>query len=153
MKIELTVNGQEHSLDVPPEATLLEALREQLNLFGAREGCGIGMCGACTVLLDGRAVSSCILLAAQADGREVVTVEGLAEDEGLHPVQQAFLDQAGFQCAFCTPGFILTTVALLREHPQPDEATIRAYLNGNLCRCGSYRNILAAVQQAAGQKS
>lgn len=145
-EITLHVNGQAHVLEVAPDQTLLEVLREQLGLVGAREGCGIGMCGACTVLLEGRAVSGCLLLAMQADGLEITTVEGLAQGEQLHPVQQAYLNHAAFQCAYCTPGFILSTVALLAENPQPDDDTIRHYLAGNLCRCGSYVNILEAVQ-------
>jgi aerobic-type carbon monoxide dehydrogenase small subunit (CoxS/CutS family) len=124
----------------------LEVLRDELGLVGAREGCSIGMCGACTVLVDGKAISSCLLLAVQADGSEVTTVEGLSRDGQLHPVQQAYIDHAAFQCAYCTPGFILSTVALLQEYPNPDEETIRRYLSGNLCRCGSYENILRAVK-------
>jgi aerobic-type carbon monoxide dehydrogenase small subunit (CoxS/CutS family) len=144
--LQLKVNGIEHTLTGPPTRTLLTALREDLNLGSVREGCGIGMCGACTVLLDGRAMSSCLLLAGQAVGKSVTTVEGLASGDRLHPVQQAFIDQAGFQCAYCTPGFILAVVALLEEQPAPDDDTIRAYLAGNLCRCGSYYNILRAVR-------
>ena len=146
-KITLRVNGMSHELAVSPDQTLLEVLREELNLVGAREGCGIGMCGACTVLLDGRAVSGCLMLAVQANGKEITTIEGLAQEEQLHPVQQAYLDHAAFQCAYCTPGFILSTVALLEEDPNPDDDKIRHYLAGNLCRCGSYGNILEAVQQ------
>ena len=149
VSITLTVNGQQHALSVPPERTLLDALRDDLGLVGAREGCGIGMCGACTVLVDGRPISSCLMLAAQAAGRMITAVEGLAEAGKLHPVQQAFVDHAAFQCAYCTPGFVLTTVALLSEHPHPDDDTIREYLAGNLCRCGSYANILQAVRAAA----
>ena len=146
-KITLRVNGKGHELAVSSDQTLLEVLREELNLVGAREGCGIGMCGACTVLLDGRAVSGCLMLAVQANGKEITTIEGLAQEEQLHPVQQAYLDHAAFQCAYCTPGFILSTVALLEEDPNPDDDKIRHYLAGNLCRCGSYGNILEAVQQ------
>jgi len=146
-KITLRVNGMSHELAVSPDQTLLEVLREELNLVGAREGCGIGMCGACTVLLDGRAVSGCLVLAVQANGKEIATIEGLAQEDQLHPVQQAYLDHAAFQCAYCTPGFILSTVALLEEDPNPDDDKIRHYLAGNLCRCGSYGNILEAVQQ------
>lgn len=142
----LQVNGMEHKLAVSPEQILLDVLRDELGLVGAREGCGIGMCGACTVLVDGRTVSSCLMLAVQAEGHEITTVEGLSEGEQLHPVQQAYIDHAAFQCAYCTPGFILSTVALLEEEPNPDDETIRKYLAGNLCRCGSYINILEAVQ-------
>jgi aerobic-type carbon monoxide dehydrogenase small subunit (CoxS/CutS family) len=145
-RVTLRVNGRAYELAVSADQTLLEVLREELDLVGARGGCGIGMCGACTVLLDGRAVSGCLLLAVQAEGKEITTVEGLAPQGQLHPVQQAYLDCAAFQCAYCTPGFILSTVALLAEDPNPDDDTIRHYLAGNLCRCGSYVNILEAVQ-------
>jgi len=144
--VTLQVNEKEHKLTVFSEVTLLDTLRDELGLVGAREGCGIGMCGACTVLVDGRTVSSCLMLAVQAEGREITTVEGLAKGEQLHPVQQAYIDHAAFQCAYCTPGFILSTVALLEEEPNPDDETIKKYLAGNLCRCGSYVNILEAVQ-------
>lgn len=149
MELTLRVNGQAHRLKVSPERTLLDVLREELGLVGAREGCGVGMCGACTVLINDQPLSSCLLLAAQAQGVEITTVEGLASLEGLHPVQQAFIDHAAFQCAYCTPGFILAAVALLKQQPQPDEETIRAYLAGNLCRCGSYNNIVQAVRESA----
>lgn len=145
--IRLRVNGQEHNLAVSVGRTLLDVLREELGLVGVREGCGIGMCGACTVLVDGAAISSCLMLAVQAQHKAIVTVEGLAEAGQLHPVQQAYLDRAAFQCAYCTPGFILSTVALLDENPNPDDEAIRHYLAGNLCRCGSYLNILEAVRQ------
>ena len=145
-QLNFRVNGETHRSVVPPNRTLLEVLRDELGLVGAREGCSIGMCGACTVLVDGKAISSCLLLAVQADGSEVTTVEGLSRDGQLHPVQQAYIDHAAFQCAYCTPGFILSTVALLQEYPNPDEETIRRYLSGNLCRCGSYENILRAVK-------
>jgi len=145
-KVTLRVNSVEHELTGPPDRTLLEVLRDDLELGSVREGCGIGMCGTCTVLLDGRVISSCLMLAGQAEGKEITTVEGLADGERLHPVQQAYIDHAAFQCAYCTPGFILSTVALLKEHPNPDDDTIRGYLAGNLCRCGSYPNILRAVR-------
>ncbi|MBI1877128.1 MAG: (2Fe-2S)-binding protein [Chloroflexi bacterium] len=144
--LTLRVNGKEYGLAVSPDRTLLDVLREELGLVGAREGCGIGMCGACTVLVNGRVISSCLVLAVQAQNKEIITVEGLGMADQLHPVQQAYLDYAAFQCAYCTPGFILTTVALLAEIPNPDDETIRHYLAGNLCRCGSYMNILEAVQ-------
>lgn len=145
-RLTLRVNGTQHTLTGVSSRTLLEVLRDDLALGSVREGCGIGMCGTCTVLVDGRAISSCLMLAGQAEGKEILTVEGLAAGEALHPVQQAYLDQAGFQCAYCTPGFVLSTVALLKEHPNPDDDTIREYLAGNLCRCGSYVNILEAVR-------
>lgn len=146
MSITLTINGNAYTVDVPVERTLLDVLRDDLGLVGAREGCGIGMCGACTVLIDGWAISSCLTLAVQAQGKTITTVEGLAQGETLHPVQQAYIDYAAFQCAYCTPGFILSTIALLDEHPDADDETVKAYLAGNLCRCGSYSNILAAVR-------
>ncbi|MCL4296928.1 MAG: (2Fe-2S)-binding protein [Anaerolineae bacterium] len=148
MELTLRVNGQTHSLNVSPERTLLDVLREELGLAGAREGCGVGMCGACTVLINNQPISSCLLLAVQAQETEVTTIEGLASPEGLHPVQQAFIDHAAFQCAYCTPGFILAAVALLKQQSQPDEETIRAYLAGNLCRCGSYNNIVQAMKES-----
>ena len=145
-ELNLTVNGRPVTLQTESDRTLLEVLRDDLGLGGAREGCGIGMCGACTVLLDGKAVSSCLLLAVQAEEHEITTIEGLAKEGELHPVQQAFIDHFGFQCAFCTPGFLLATVALLSENPHPSDGQIREYLSGNLCRCGSYKNILEAVR-------
>jgi aerobic-type carbon monoxide dehydrogenase small subunit (CoxS/CutS family) len=147
--IELNVNGELHTLSVPPDRTLLHALRNDLALLGTHEGCGIGMCGTCTVLVDGSPISSCLMLAVQAQGKAIVTIEGLADGERLHPVQQAFIAEAGFQCAFCTSGFVLSTVALLADHPNPTDETVREYLSGNLCRCGSYANILQAVRTAA----
>lgn len=148
-KVNLWVNRVEHVLSVSPNRTLLEVLRDDLALGSVREACGIGMCGACTVLVDGRAISSCLMLAMQAEGKAVTTVEGLATGERLHPVQQAYIDHAALQCAYCTPGFILSTLALLKEHPNPGDETIREYLSGNLCRCGSYANILKAVRSFA----
>ena len=144
--IELTINHQTHTIEGDTR-TLLSVLREELDLVGTKEGCGIGMCGACTVLLDGKLVSSCLMLAVQAVGHDIQTIEGLSQDGDLHPVQQAFIEQAGFQCAYCTPGFVLSTVALLEENTNPTEEEIKEYLAGNLCRCGSYVNILKAVEQ------
>jgi len=142
----LHVNGKPHTLEFPPHRTLLHVLRDELGLMGPREACGIGMCGSCTVLVDGRAVSSCLFLAPQVVGKRILTVEGLADRDQLHPVQQAFLDHHAFQCSFCTPGLIMATVALLNEKPQASESEIREYLAGNLCRCGAYPDILAAVR-------
>lgn len=145
----LNINGS--SYEVPERSrTLLQVLRDDLGLGGTKEGCGVGMCGACTVLVDGIPVSGCLTVAEQAIGKQILTVEGLAKDSQLHPVQQAFIDERAFQCAYCTPGFILTTVALLNENPTPSDDEIREYLSGNLCRCGSYQNIVKAVRRASG---
>ena len=144
----LNVNGSRHEVQEGTR-TLLEVLRDDLGLVGTKEGCGIGMCGACTVLVDGKPVSGCLTLAAQVADKEIVTVEGLVKDGKLHPIQQAFIDERAFQCAYCTPGFILSTVALLKENPNPNNDEIREYLAGNLCRCGSYQNIMKAVSAAS----
>ena len=144
----LIVNGIRHEVETSSR-TLLEVLREDLDLAGTKEGCGVGTCGACTVLVDGKPLSSCHLLAAQVEGKEILTIEGLGGSGQLHPVQQAFLDHGAFQCAYCTPGFILMTVALLAENPSPSDDEIREHLSGNLCRCGSYQNILEAVKAAS----
>lgn len=148
MILTLFVNGVERKID-PGTRTLLAVLRDDLGLVGAKEGCGIGMCGACTVLVDGKSMSSCLTLALQCAGKEITTIEGLVRNENLHPVQQAFIDHAAFQCAYCTPGFVLSTVALLNENSHPSEPEVREYLAGNLCRCGSYQNILKAVLAVA----
>jgi carbon-monoxide dehydrogenase small subunit len=141
----LHVNGSKYEVQVEAR-TLLDVLRDDLGLMGTKEGCGVGMCGACTVLVDGKPLSSCLVLAEQVVGKEVLTIEGLGSAENLHPIQQAFLDEGAFQCAYCTPGFVLTAVALLAENPTPNDEEIREYLSGNLCRCGSYQNILKAVK-------
>ena len=149
IEVELTVNGRQERLRAEPHHTLVDALRDNLRLFGVREGCGVGMCGACTVLLDGKAVSGCLVLAPLAEGRDVVTVEGLEAQNGdLDPVQQSFVDHTAFQCSFCTPGFILAAKDLLATDPTADEETISDHLAGNLCRCGSYSKITAAVLDA-----
>lgn len=147
-EIVLQVNGQEHQLEVRTHHTLLWVLRDHLKLFGVREGCGVGMCGACTALIDGQPMSTCLLLATQVQGKDILTIEGLAKNGKLHPIQQAYLECTGFQCSFCTPGFILTTKTLLDEHPKATEDEIREYLAGNLCRCGSYVKILDSVKLA-----
>jgi aerobic-type carbon monoxide dehydrogenase small subunit (CoxS/CutS family) len=147
-EVELTVNGRQHRLVLESEQTLLEVIRDDLKLFGARESCGMSLCGACTVLVDGMPVSSCTYLAARAHGREITTIEGLAPPGGLHPVQEAFLDHWAFQCSYCTPGMILTAIALLAENPAPTVEEIKEYMAGNLCRCGSYPEIIEAVLAA-----
>jgi carbon-monoxide dehydrogenase small subunit len=147
--IRFRLNGEERVVDVHTHETLLEVLRRDLHLHGARETCGIGICGACTVLVNGKALSACLLLAPQVDDCEVQTIEGLDEDGRLHPIQEAFVENNAFQCSYCTPGMILATKALLDETPSPSVDQIKDYLAGNLCRCGSYLKIIAAVQEAA----
>ena len=148
-QVQLQVNGQTHELTIPGHWTLLDALRETLDLTGSKRGCDRGECGSCTVLLDGKPVYSCITLAAQVRGRSVVTVEGLSHDGRLDPVQQAFLDEDGGQCGFCTPGFLMSARALLDANPHPSDAEIREALSGNLCRCNAYGRILQSVRTAA----
>ena len=148
-RISVTVNGRQHDADVEPRQLLVYFLREQLGLTGTNVGCDTSSCGACTVLLDGESVKSCTVLAVQADGAEVTTIEGLAQDGELHPVQRAFHEQHALQCGFCTPGMVLAAVSLLEENPSPGEEEIRHALEGNLCRCTGYHNIVLAVQAAA----
>jgi aerobic carbon-monoxide dehydrogenase small subunit len=147
--IAITVNDTRHELEVEPRELLVYVLRERLGLTGTNVGCDTTSCGACTVLLDGESVKSCTVLAVQADGREVTTIEGIAEDGRMHPVQQAFHEQHALQCGYCTPGMVMAAVSLLREHPDPSEQEIRTALEGNLCRCTGYVNIVKAVRQAA----
>ena len=147
--IRLTVNGTARTVDTDPERPLLEVLREDLALTGAKFGCGEGQCGACTVLLDGNAVRSCITPVRTVGGRKIMTIEGLANGATLHPVQQAFVEENAMQCGYCTPGMVLRTVALLQTNPKPTDAQIVEGLNGNLCRCAGYHRILAAVRRAA----
>lgn len=149
--VSLQVNGTAHRLEVRHHWTLLDVLREQLDLTGAKRGCDRGECGSCTVLLDGKPVYACQMLALQVAGRPVVTIEGLGNGEQLDPVQQAFLDNDGGQCGFCTPGFIMASRALLDSNPQPTDGDIRQALSGNLCRCNAYGRILQSVRAAAGQ--
>ncbi len=148
-KIKLRVNGVEEVHEVEVNATLLDFLRDTLDLTGAKEGCNEGECGACMVLLDGKAVNSCLVLAVEANGREVTTVEGLADGPRLHPVQRAFLARSAVQCGFCTPGMIITAVGMLNENPEPTEADVKHGLCGNLCRCGTYMGLRKAALQAA----
>jgi aerobic carbon-monoxide dehydrogenase small subunit len=148
-KVAVTVNGTRHEAEVEPRQLLVYFLREQLGLKGTNVGCDTSSCGACTVLLDGESVKSCNVLAAQADGSEITTIEGLAEGDGLHPVQQAFHEKHALQCGYCTPGFVMATVSLLKENPSPSEEEIRVALEGNLCRCTGYHNIVRAVEAAA----
>jgi len=150
--IELTVNGSSHELEVEPRELLVYVLRERLRLTGTNIGCDTSSCGACTVLVEGESVKSCTMLAVQADGREITTIEGLATNGELHAVQQAFHEQHALQCGFCTPGFVMATVSLLDENGDPSEQEIREGLEGNLCRCTGYHNIVRAVQSAAGQE-
>ncbi|TIO10715.1 (2Fe-2S)-binding protein [Mesorhizobium sp.] len=148
--IHLTINGHRHELEVEPRVTLLDALRDHLGLTGTKKGCDQGQCGACTVHVDGQRVLACLTLAAQAEGRAVTTIEGLAESDGtLHAVQAAFLEQDAFQCGYCTPGQIMSAVACIREGRAGSDDEIREYMAGNLCRCGAYPHIVAAVRQAA----
>jgi aerobic carbon-monoxide dehydrogenase small subunit len=150
VQISLFVNGTKYDRDIEPRLLLSDFLRHDLGLTGTHVGCEHGVCGACTVLLDGESVRSCLMLAVQADGHHVTTVEGLAPSaEVLHPLQEAFRDAHGLQCGFCTPGMLLTLIPFLRDHPKPNEDAIRHALSGNLCRCTGYHNIVAAVQLAA----
>ena len=151
MDIQLTVNGQTQQLQVEPRALLADVLRDQLRLTGTHVGCDTSQCGCCTVLLDGQAVKSCSVLAVQADGSTVTTVEGLSSEGSLHPVQAAFTQCHALQCGFCTPGMIMATVGLLQRCPKPTDAQIAEGLSGNMCRCTGYVNIAAAVRQAGGQ--
>ena len=150
VRLRVRVNGRAHELDVPVQAFLLDVLRDRLDLKGAKRSCDAEVCGACTVLVDGLAVSACTYLAVEADGREILTVEGLADGDRLHPVQQAFVDAGAVQCGFCTAGMLLTTKALLDEHPAPTRDDVLHYLRGSLCRCTGYRKIIEAVLAAAG---
>ena len=150
-QISITVNGKVRSGQVEPRMLLVHFLREQLNLTGAHVGCDTSQCGACTVILDGRSAKSCTILAVQADGFEVMTIEGLAKDGQLHPLQQAFWEEHGLQCGYCTPGMILSAVDLLNDTPQPTERQIREGISGNFCRCTGYQHIVNAIQYAASK--
>jgi aerobic-type carbon monoxide dehydrogenase small subunit (CoxS/CutS family) len=147
--VELYINDTVYVVEVSPLETLLEVLREKLGLFGTKYGCGSGDCGACTVLVDGKAFNSCLLLAIRMPGKQITTIEGLAKSEQLHPLQQAFLEHGALQCGYCTPGMLLSAKALLDENPSPTEQDIRVALAGNLCRCTGYKKIFEAIQDAA----
>ncbi len=149
--LEFELNGRPEAVAAREDETLLELLRRQFKLFAVRESCGIGMCGACTVIVDGRQVSSCLMLAPQAAGAQVETLEGIADDGQLHPIQQAFVEHNAFQCSYCTPGFVLAVRELLATNPSPTTDEAREFLAGNLCRCGSYLKILDAVDDAAAR--
>jgi carbon-monoxide dehydrogenase small subunit len=150
MKVSLTVNGTAQSHDVEPRLLLVHYLREVVGLTGTNVGCDTSSCGACTVLVNGESVKSCTMLALQADGTDITTIEGLARGDQLHPMQEAFREHHGLQCGYCTPGMVLAAVSLLKEHPHPTEAEVREGLEGNLCRCTGYHNIVEAVLAAAG---
>jgi xanthine dehydrogenase YagT iron-sulfur-binding subunit len=150
-RVQLKINGKEHALEIDPRTTLLDALREHLQLTGSKKGCDHGQCGACTVLVNGRRINSCLSLALVHEGDEITTIEGLANGDQLHPVQAAFLEHDGFQCGYCTPGQICSAVACIAEGHAKSGADIREWMSGNLCRCGAYPNIVAAVKEAAAK--
>ena len=147
--LRFTLNGAETSLDIDPGMSALELIRDTLDLKGTKEGCGVGECGACTVVVDGKAVNACLMFAAQLDGRDVLTVEGLGQDDALHPIQQSFIERHAVQCGFCTPGILMSTRALLEENPQPARDEIVKAISGNLCRCTGYQSIIAGIEEAA----
>jgi aerobic-type carbon monoxide dehydrogenase small subunit (CoxS/CutS family) len=151
-KITLIIDGQKRAVVTDPERSLLDVLREDLHVMGPKYGCGEGRCGACTVLMDGKRTLSCITPVGDADNKKITTIEGLADGDLLHPVQQAFLDEGAIQCGYCTPGMVLSAVALLDENPQPTDEQIAEWMNGNICRCNGYTKILNAVRRAAAQK-
>jgi carbon-monoxide dehydrogenase small subunit len=153
MRVSATINGEPSEFLCAPHQSLLECLRDILGLTGSKEGCNDGNCGACSVLLDGRLVNACLVLGVEIEGREVTTVEGLADWRGLHPLQQAFIEQDALQCGYCTPGMLIAAKALLDRHPDPSEERIRTWLAGNLCRCTGYDKIVRAVQSAAASMS
>jgi len=148
-EIRITVNGKPYELSVRPHATLLEVIREDLGLTGTKEGCGVGECGACTVIMNGKSVNACLVLAPEADGKEITTIEGLADGDKLDPIQQAFYEIGGLQCGFCTPGMIMSTKALLADKPEPTDQEIRKGLEGNFCRCTGYTKIFESVREAS----
>jgi len=143
--ITLKVNGNSYKMSVDTRMTLIEAIRDKIGLTGTKEGCSVGECGTCTVLMDGKPIYSCLMLAVDAEGKEILTIEGLADSDGLHPIQKSFIDHGAVQCGFCTPGMILTTTALLDENPNPTEEEIKKAISGNLCRCTGYSKIIEAI--------
>jgi carbon-monoxide dehydrogenase small subunit len=151
LTVQLVVNGRSCQVEVAPQTTLLELIRDHLRLTGTKEGCGKGQCGACTVLMDGKTVNSCLILAAQARGRQIVTIEGIGKGDALDPVQQAFIDEGAIQCGFCTPGLILSAKALLDRDPKPDTDRIMEAISGHLCRCTGYAAIVRAIRRASGR--
>jgi len=148
-EIKLTVNGKLHELTIKPWRTLLEVIRDELGLTGTKEGCGIGECGACTVIMNGNAVNSCLVLAAEANGKEILTIEGLADGDKLHPIQEAFINHGGMQCGFCTSGMILSSKVLLERNPNPTEEEIRKGISGNFCRCTGYTKVIESIKEAS----
>ncbi|MDA8308476.1 MAG: (2Fe-2S)-binding protein [Deltaproteobacteria bacterium] len=150
VRICCTINSRQKTIDIPANLTALQLLRDLLELKGTKEGCGIGECGACTIVVDGKAVNACLMLAAQLDGRNVVTIEGLGDSENLHPLQHSFLKNHAVQCGFCTPGFIMSAKALLDENPDPDRTQIVEAVSGNLCRCTGYQQIVSSIEDVAG---
>jgi len=151
-QIRFIVNGETHEVEVQPWDTLLDVIRQKLGLTGTKEGCGLGECGACTVIMNGKTVNSCLVLAMEADGKQVTTIEGVAQGYKLHPIQQAFIDEGGLQCGFCTPGMVISAKALLDENPNPSEDEIRQGIAGNFCRCTGYTKIIKAIKTAAVKK-
>jgi len=151
--IHLEINDKSYSVDIEPQTSLLTVLRESLDLTGSKYGCGEGQCGACTVLIDGKAQRSCITRVGSVSGKQITTIEGLAKGDRLHPVQQAFLDEDAMQCAYCTSGMIMSAVALLQKNAEPDEKAIIDFMDGNICRCGTYSRIVRAIQKAAKAQS
>ncbi len=149
MQITVTINGKQHSHDIEPRISLTQYLRETLNLTGTHIGCDTSSCGACTITLDGNAVKSCTLLAVQADGCNITTIEGMADGDNMHPIQEAFKEEHGLQCGFCTPGMVMTAADILKNNPNPTEEEIRHGLEGNFCRCTGYHNIVKSIQHAA----
>ena len=151
-QLKLEINGKAYEVSVPSHRTLLEVLRDELNLTGTKEGCGLGECGACTVIMDGKTVNSCLVLAAEADGKRITTIEGLAHGEKLHPIQEAFVEHGGLQCGFCTPGMIMSAKALLNENKSLSDKEIKRGIDGNFCRCTGYIKIFESIKAAAEKR-